>query len=515
MDLISRIRLTPIEAVVCLLGIAGLGFSLFAISLGFQNSIFDFHGFRQAQTAITADSILHGGAFLRYETPVFGPPWSLPFEFPLYQGVVAALTNAFPIPLDQSGRLVSILFYYLCFFPLASILSRVGFRGTQMIPSLVLFAVSPIYIFVSRIFMIESTALFFSLLYADQAVGLVLGSPRWRTRNILAATAFGLSAGLVKVTTFAPFFIFGASLALWGLWRDYKGAKLRGKIAVEVTLLCISLPVIATWQWTKFADKLKVQNPFGVYLTSKALHAWNFGTVALRLHPRIYLQFLRAANNYVGSVWCALIVLIVYVALCRRWNLVAAACVTLYIGTILVFFNLHLVHEYYSYSIAVLLLIAIGVLISAILKVPGQRAWLGVALLTFQMAACGYRYFSHYYPLQRKNAPGRFQAAALIDRITKPQDVILILGLDWSAELPYQSHRRAIMDATFVRDSDSWGMEPVRRAVANQGPQNVAALVACDKGRDGMRLSKLLQDVGMSHAAAMHADDCDVYARTP
>ncbi len=64
-------------------------------------------------------------------------------------------------PLDQTGRFISILFYYLCFFPLASLLYQLGMSGTSMIPALTLFAVSPLYVFISRLFMIESTALVF------------------------------------------------------------------------------------------------------------------------------------------------------------------------------------------------------------------------------------------------------------------------------------------------------------------------------------------------------------------
>jgi hypothetical protein len=33
--------------------------------------------------------MLEHGAWLKYEDPVMGPPWSLPFEFPLYQWIVA------------------------------------------------------------------------------------------------------------------------------------------------------------------------------------------------------------------------------------------------------------------------------------------------------------------------------------------------------------------------------------------------------------------------------------------
>ena len=510
----KEFQATSIDWSVWLLGLLGLVFSLYATSVGFHNSLFDFHGFRQAQTAISAESMLHGGSFLHYETPVFGPPWWLPFEFPLYQGIVAGLAKIFSTPLEQTGRLVSILFYYLCFFPLASILSRIGLRGTQLIPPLTLFAVSPLYVFVSRLFMIESTALLSSLLYTDQMFRLVRSETRWQYRHIAGAAIWGVLAGLVKVTTLAPFFALGTCLAAWSLWEDHKTGTLKRITATAVAFFCVVLPVAATWRWTKFADELKEQNPIGVYLTSRALRSWNFGTVAERLHPGIYLQLVHAANNHLGNIAAAAVVLALYVWLCRRWNWIAVTCLALYIGTIAVFFNLHVLHEYYPYSNAIFLVVAVGVLIASVLKIPGPRAWIGVALLVLEMGACGFRYFTHFYPIQIRNAPGRPAAAALVDSTTGPQSVILIHGLDWSAEFPYQSHRRAIMDA-FYPQRQGWSVGPVERVIAIEGPEHVTALVACDQGRYGPRLDVLLNDVAMNHATDLHADNCDIYERPP
>ena len=239
----NRFPFTPIETAIWLLALVSLSFSFYATSLGFHNTLFDFHGFRQAQTAISAESILHGGSFLRYETPVFGPPWSVALRVPALPGRSRRpREDSSPLRLTRPVVFVSILFYYLCFFPLASILSSIGLRGTQMVPSLALFAMSPLYVFVSRLFLIESTALFFSLLYADQMFRLVLGQRRWQARHIAGGAVFGVLAGLVKVTTFAPFFVLGTSLAAWGLWKDRERGKLRVDILLEVTrvLSCAS-----------------------------------------------------------------------------------------------------------------------------------------------------------------------------------------------------------------------------------------------------------------------------------
>ncbi len=54
-------QLILVERTVWFLGLVGIVFSFYAISIGFDNTIFDFHGFRQAQTAISTDMMLHGG----------------------------------------------------------------------------------------------------------------------------------------------------------------------------------------------------------------------------------------------------------------------------------------------------------------------------------------------------------------------------------------------------------------------------------------------------------------------
>ena len=52
------------------------------------NPILDQHSFRQTQTAISAKYIFDGNIF-NYQTPILGEPYNIPFEFPIYQILVA------------------------------------------------------------------------------------------------------------------------------------------------------------------------------------------------------------------------------------------------------------------------------------------------------------------------------------------------------------------------------------------------------------------------------------------
>src|SRR2546426_4626680 len=96
----------------------------FMATVGWNNGLSDAHGFRQTQTALTSYYLMQGGPFLKYETPILGAPWSIPFEFPLYQWIVAEIAALFQTPLEQTGRFVSELFFGLSLLVLWEILSE-------------------------------------------------------------------------------------------------------------------------------------------------------------------------------------------------------------------------------------------------------------------------------------------------------------------------------------------------------------------------------------------------------
>lgn len=138
--------------------------SLKIIFYGFNYPIIDLFGFRQAQTAITSYWLIEEGYKFTYITPVLGPPWSIPFEFPIYQHLVSFTQEVSGLTLDQSGRLVSILFYYISAVVLFFVFRALDFTTLQSLVPVIFFLGSPFYLFWSRTFMIESTALAFGLL---------------------------------------------------------------------------------------------------------------------------------------------------------------------------------------------------------------------------------------------------------------------------------------------------------------------------------------------------------------
>jgi hypothetical protein len=116
-------------------------------------------------------------------------------------------------------------------------------------------------------------------------------------------------------------------------------------------------------------------------------------------------------------------------------------------------------------------------------------------------------YSRDFYYVQKNNAPGSPDAAAWIDSATRPTDAILIFGLGYTPEIPYQSHRRAVMatDQSLMNNS-------LQKAIANEGPANIGAVAVCS-GFQAPSLPNYLNELGMPAEPQAHFNDCYLYRR--
>src|SRR5258706_6368542 len=135
----------------------------FSIAIRYmEQPLLERHGFRQTQTALSVFWMLREGWHLNYETPVAGYPWSVPFEFPFYQVMVALLVKLTGWQIGTVGRLLSYLALLACAWPAHLVVRRLGLpRRTFWVFCALLWS-SPIYLFWGRTFMIETTAMLFA-----------------------------------------------------------------------------------------------------------------------------------------------------------------------------------------------------------------------------------------------------------------------------------------------------------------------------------------------------------------
>ena len=421
----------------------GLAVSVAALVATWHRPITDAHSFRQTQTAITAYWIGHGGPLLAYHTPVLGAPWSVPFELPVFQAVVAAVHQVLPVSWDATGRIVSWLFFAATLWQLYSLVRALD--GARELGLLVcgLVAMSPLYVFWSRAFMIESTALCFSVAFVHASVRHVR-APTVVTG--IALVVLAAVAGLVKLTTFLPFGIAGALVVMWDL-RDPAHRKDRRRWLVHYLPVAVAgvIAVAAVLAWTSYADSIKLDHPFGRSLTSDKLSPWLYGPIAQRWSPGLWRDviFGRTLSETLGGVVPLVVAIGAAIAFGRAAIAWLGLLIGLYLVPFLVFTNLHAVHNYYQYANALFVVAAIGV-VAWHARDRWQR-WLAVGLVAVTAIMQIVHLARVEWPMMRADL--RKTDTMQLRRALRdlPADgVILVFGYDWSAEVAYYAQRRAI-----------------------------------------------------------------------
>jgi len=88
---------------------------LFATAVRLRNLSAPISGsytWRNTQTAWGIRSVANGAISpFAVELPVLGPPWKIPFEFPLFQLIAGVLARSTGLSVEVSGRLTSITFF--------------------------------------------------------------------------------------------------------------------------------------------------------------------------------------------------------------------------------------------------------------------------------------------------------------------------------------------------------------------------------------------------------------------
>ena len=440
--------------------------SLWLLTRSWSASLLDRYEFRQLQTALSTWWIAHEGWQLDYLTPLFGPPWSVPMEFPVYQVIVATLHHLTGLPLEQAGRLTSVVMLFACLPAVYDLLALAGLRPTRRLIVLAVVLSAPVYLFYARTFMIETTALCFSVWFLA-LLRRSLENPRWPW--IVLTVVAGILAGLTKITTFLVFGMPALALVI-SAWR--KPAASRGH-----TLLASLLPALLSlgiaWWWIRHGDAVKDSNPFTGFLAARELHHWNFGTFGLRFDWSFWLKMQEVIVGYNLAEGAIVVALLCAPFAPTRSRWIAAVATLGFFSGPLVFANLYHVHDYYYAANALLLLAAAGLMLASAWddpRLPPGANWLALGLVL----ACQFYAFYRGYASHHRNGAAAPPALAAVIRETVPADgVVLIYGADWNPLLPYYFERRALM-VPGERENETDVLEQV---LARLPPQRIAAMV--------------------------------------
>ncbi|MBC5782884.1 hypothetical protein H8N03_07990 [Ramlibacter sp. USB13] len=502
-----------------LLFVLALGVFLWMGLFNLGQALLEMHPFRQTQTAITAYWMQREGFSLAYPTPVLGAPWSIPFEFPLFQFLVAWIARLTGAPLDPVGRAVSLVATLAVCLPLYRSLRLLGVERGAAHYANALYLTAPVYLFWSGTFMIEGLA----LLLAMSAGYYLLKMYRLgvTARDLVLFGAFLTLALLQKITTGAfPAFVGLTAFAWRALGTMRHGLNLRSPVVRGALLVGAvgGLALVVGYGWVMYTDAVKVRNEFGRFLASNSptLSGWNYGTLGQRF-SKAFLVDVVLHRIVLPSTALGLGVLVLGL-LFLRWSdasvkKVAALGLLLFVLPMAVLTNLHFVHDYYQTANLVFLVAAVAVAVYATsgLLVRWHPAAAPLAMAVF---VAGNLLFFHgmYYPWKATIlGPGNSRTLKLAEflRNHTPADrPLLILGYDWSSELPYYAQRKALAVPPWTR-MEMDAIQSTERFL----PTAPSAVVSCpEENVDALRAAIAAR---FPQSEVVTVDDCRIYLPRP
>jgi Dolichyl-phosphate-mannose-protein mannosyltransferase len=428
--------------------------------INLDSPLFTGNPFRQTMTAITVWTYIEDGISIgKYQTPVFGPPWTIPLEFPTYQLTVAFLVKVGITSIDMAGRVAAILYFYLS----ASFLFLISrkYLGTIASSCVLLFYVwSPYMIVWSRNFMIDYASVAFTLGYFHCFT-------RWfdnpqRIGYVLPTIAFGVLAFLTKVTTLPTVlvpmgYIVSRDILLRLKNERYELAryiKADGRYLGSLAAVFL-VPVIPFLLWLHHCDTIKASSEFTTVLTSAGLSEWNYGTwkqkIAIINWATIAKRVITTIITFPALVFLALGPWLYFRGSRKEGEFVLTFALGA-IATVFTFFNLYWVHDYYLMAISPSISIVVGFCTYLVLrKLFGDsfelKRWFCVAMLLIAIMLYSARdYLSWSFKVTYDTPIPTLGLAQAIRDNTGEKDYVIVADVfNWDPQYLYYARRKGFM----------------------------------------------------------------------
>lgn len=444
---VNKIKIDFESGFLIIVALLTLTYSFYLAVFYAGQPLLDGHSFRQTQTALTSYWFINQGFQFAYETPVAGAPWAIPFEFPIYQVIVACISKEFNVGLDETGRMISYLFLLLTILPVIAIVNRLSLPKVTSFYFIAILFSMPIYVYWGRAFLIETTALFFGIVAIKYFVDYLIGD-----RSIAVSLKFILFASLCilqKTTTALPILVILSIVFFVFEMRRYHFLQSSTLVkSLFLTGIIFLIPIIIGYTWVVFTDQVKLGNPLGQQLTSAAIGKWNWGTLEQRFSFDLWIKVLghRIFNKNLASV-LGVAILVAPLFFKINSNIKVVLLITLSMGLLpLLFFpNLHIVHDYYQSSNAIFFAFAVSLVLSALISPKfGKKIAIVLVMIVilFNHAALHFGYLPNI-----KKAFTKKDKELAIGGILKREIPLgmqfIAFGNDWSSALSYFSERKS------------------------------------------------------------------------
>lgn len=420
------------------------------VSFYYANQLpLDIHKFRQTQTALTAFWLKKNGFSFSYETPVAGPPWSIPFEFPIYQYLVALISQFFSFSLQAIGRVLSFIFLALCVLPARSITRSLNLSKEVFYIFTALLFSTPLYLYWGRTFMIETAALFFIITTIKYFIDV--------TKNTLSLkailfTVFFMSLALLqKSTTALPVMFVLGSIYMYRSIKDSNSVRsffLSRNMIVGIVIFI--LPLLVGGAWSLYAEGIKRLNSYGVQLTTSSLHHWIFGTLAQRTSFLLYHSVVWERvlwHNLAGELSIAIVMMALLLNRKKLINFFIGISLLLGLLPFFIFTNLHIKHEYYQVATVAFLLYAVAISLGEVLNNCFDKKIIVCLLLMLLLASNFYWFRSLYLPRMKIAYSSSNAWEIAISNVIREKllsdETYILFGNDWSSTVAYLSERKS------------------------------------------------------------------------
>lgn len=415
------------------------------------------HAFRQTQTAITVQTyIFEGLKFFDYQTPVLGSPWTIPFEFPIFQVsayfIYKFLNLVMPMTVDLACRFTNLLYFYLSAVALYKLVNEI-FEDINVSRYIILFyLINPFCMFWSRTAMIDYCSVLFTILYAAFFIKWI----KSKCCNCFIFTIlFGCLAYLSKSTTVITVVLLLAYYVIIYLIKLRKSPDIRMR-EIFINMLYIGclimIPLSVGVAWAKYSDYMKIISG-QEWLTSKALFTWNFGSWNQKINIANWgIIFARIKKYFIPFAWMGIFFMPIINSVLSKKDM---RLIVMSFGTILfsisVFFNLYYVHDYYLMALSpwISIVTGCGLYIFIELCKKYKRRMLLCFMVVILAISLIYpqNYWKHYYMSYNDyySSSDILCVGKYINNITKRDDRILVMDNDWSSDILYYSQRKGYM----------------------------------------------------------------------
>lgn len=453
--------------------------------IGLSEPVFSIHSFRQSQTALTSYYLIENGFSFNYETPVVGFPWSIPFEFPLYQWIVSIISSIFNFNLLATGRFVSSLLGFMCVVPIYKSLFSLGISRKYFFYISSLFLTSPLYLYWSGTFMIESTALFFTLYFFYYSIKIF--NCNYQFKNFFVGGLFLTLALLQKVTTVLPVLVL---VCIYYFFNFNLYTLIVKKKFIILFFLLFILPVLILICWVNFTDSVKELNPIGLSLTSKALHGWNWGDINIRFSKLLWIDTVFKRNiisnsplGYIGL----LASLLCFSFSKYHTKKIIISLIFLFIFPFVLFPKLHQIHNYYQYAnfVFYILLLSTSIIYLTefvIIKLLNKSLNLNIILAIVFTCLVSINFSKFYFGGYGKDRFAEkdishnrtYLVSEFIKKNTPRHLPIIVYGFDWSSDIAFHSERKSL-----TLPWGRWDIEAIEKSDKFLPNMKVSAIVNC------------------------------------